>query len=211
MKLLFLAIACLCSLVPCQSLHATLFHVSLIDDDGPQILGEVDSGTDTFTVTSWLENAGGTAFWSPSQASLPVLYTALDPTGAVFDVPEDWNGTIDLTWGFVADLRNADITWNEGVYTDIIRHHGWGGGVSRSLGLKVDFFDYTRWQWTPTGPSAVDTPTFDSIAVTVIPEPASMVLFCLGALGLVACNCRRLKLYHALPISGQLNGREKGT
>ena len=162
--------------------NATIYDVNLVDLDGPQIVGQVDTATNRFVVTSWIENPGGLANWSPSPASLPLTYTALMSSGAVYDVPDNWDGKIDLTWGFIADARNADVLWNEGAYTEAGRHHGWGGGITVATrpAIAVSLFTEMNWQWAPTGATDVNTSTFDSVSVVAIPEPSTLLLAAVG-------------------------------
>ena len=163
--------------------YATVYDVNLVDLDGPQIAGQVNTATDRFVVTSWIEYPGGLVNWSPAAVSLPLTYTALTSSGAIFDVPDIWDGKIDLTWGFVADARNAGVVWNEGVFSEPGQHHGWGGGRSRATrpGIVVSVVTEMHWQWSPTGMDDVYTSTFDLVSVVAVPEPAGIATTLLGA------------------------------
>jgi hypothetical protein len=177
--ILVLSLVCLFGAGPAS---ATVFFIELIDtDDQLTIRGEVDSATNKLTVTSW-ENIGPIAFWNPDPgvpSNLPISYTALDSVGVNFDVPDNWDGTISSDWGFVADLPNTAIAWVEGAYVEVIRHHGWGAGVQAVGGLDVSQNEFV-WHWTPTGSDTFDDITFETVNVTVIPEPSVGVLLFSG-------------------------------
>jgi hypothetical protein len=181
----------LAALVAPSCANAALYDVALVDLDGPQIVGQVNTTTNKFVVTSWTENPGGIATWSPTLASLPLTYTAFINSGAVYDVPDNWAGTVDLTWGFIADRSNASIQWNEGVYTEPLRHHGWGGGINDQGGIATQFFTEKNWQWAPTAATLVNTITFNS--VSVVPEPATSASIAWGVVLAVFPRRRRPK------------------
>ena len=166
-------------------------NTTLIYSTGPEIHGEVNTLTNTFTVTSWVENPGGSNWWTPAPSSLPLTYTALTPSGAVFDVPDNWNGII-FGWAFICDLTNAAIQWNEGTYTsDTVRHHGWGGSIGIAGTVILSATATYAWDNTPVGNNGFGTFTFTS--VHTIPEPASLGTSLLGAGALLFRRPRRCR------------------
>lgn len=168
--------------------NAAIFSVSLNDFDGYQISGTVDSATDVFTITSWSES-GGFAGWLPENASLPIILSARTQIG-LFDVPDDWGGTIDNSWGFISDLSNNALVWSDGDYTETKRHFGWGAGISSTGSILTSSSEDTL-RWSPTGATTINTYTFDEVSVTSIPEPSSSFLLWVGALGLAMARRRR--------------------
>src|SRR5438874_345239 len=88
------------------SVQAALYNTTLIRFDGPEIHGQVNTTSNTFAITSWVENPGGIEWWTPAPASLPLHYSALTSSGAVYDVPDIWDGHM-VGWGFISDLSNA--------------------------------------------------------------------------------------------------------
>ncbi len=170
---------------------AAVFLVDLIDNDGPHISGQVDTSLDILTVTSWTENAGGTAFWTPS--TLSRTYSAIDFFMSPFDVPDNWNGTIGTNWGF---LNNNDLNatgWNEGTFMSpgIVIFDGWG--ASQLQGSLSTFQTEMRWDLIPTGNSSFANAQFDTVSVSLIPEPGSLSMFALsGFAGLALLRRKRV-------------------
>ena len=204
MRPILLALVSLVCVSVASSASAAMFSIVLDDLDGPHIEGVVNTVADTLKVTSWTENPGGVAFWTPQLSQLPLFYTAIDDSAAKFDVPDnfagDITGVLDITsstasvlgWGFVADLPNNGISWNEGIYAEAFRHHGWGGGIRLSDGVNVEFFGEQRGQWVPTGSQTFDNAFFETITVTELPEPSTASLLVFGLLaGLAISPARR--------------------
>jgi hypothetical protein len=170
------------------AIPARAYNTTLIRFDGPEIHGDVNTLTNTFVVTSWVENSGGDHWWSPAPASLPLHYTALDSSGAVFDVPDNWDGHMN-GWAFISDLSNPAILWNEGAFTAFAGHHGWGGdktdlGEVQIFGSQPEMF----WQNTPVGANGIGGFRFD--IVSTIPEPSSTAM-CLIAGAISICSFGR--------------------
>lgn len=157
---------------------AVLFDVELIDNDGPHILGQVNSNTDELTVSSWTENPGGINFWTPSD--LPRTYLATSSTGAAFDVPNDWNGTIDSTWGFIALNTLPGSGWNEGSFTTVTPqiHGGWGAQQTGAILITVN--TEVTWRAIPVGTNSGNHAAFDTVSVQRVPEPCSLLLAGVG-------------------------------
>lgn len=156
---------------------AALFNVDLVDNDGPHIMGYVDTTANTMTVTSWTENPGGNSFWTAS--NLPRTYDAVDAVGDPFDVPDNWDGTIGNTWGFLNPLGNMSAGWNEGTFVNDTSSDGWG--IFRVAGTNHAGTNETQWSAIPVDPNSAPTATFDAVTVSPIPEPESALLLVLGA------------------------------
>lgn len=168
--------------------NAAIFAVSLNDFDGYQISGTVDSATDVFTITSWSES-GGFAGWLPENTSLPITLSARTQVGS-FDVPDNWGGTIDSSWGFISDQSNNALVWSDGDYTELNRHFGWGAAIAQ-FGLINTSSSEDTLRWSPTGATSVSTYTFDEVSVSLIPEPSLAFLLGVGALGLAMARRRK--------------------
>jgi hypothetical protein len=166
--------------------HASIYSVSLSDADGPEIRGSVDTQANTFTLSSWIDNGAPAAFWTPTVTNL--VYTAVSANGNMFDVADDWDGTISNTWGFIANDSNNDILWNEGDYTEDQRFHGWGGAIGVGNRLFVDNSTEFTWRWAPTGSDTVTTITFDNVVVALVDNtpPRGVSAPALGILTLLA-------------------------
>jgi PEP-CTERM motif len=175
----------LLSLTYSSSSSATLFDVYL-DHPFARITGQVDTITDVFTASSWLDPSGLDSVWTPNSSFFPLTYTATDASGGVFDVPDNWDGLIDTTWGFIADLSNDEITWLEGDYLEDNRHHGWGAGIGANGNVHVEFYTQDQLQWVATGRTSVRTLNFNTVSVKQdVPVPAtlSLMALALAALG----------------------------
>ncbi|NIZ62783.1 hypothetical protein DL239_17580 [Sedimentitalea sp. CY04] len=181
------AVATTFCLAPLTS-HAATFDVAYTDNDGPQWTGIVDSTTDTFTILSWAEGAGGIGYWTPTSASLPLLFNAVTAALDPFDVPDDWDGTIGNNWGFLSDLIKSDIEWQEGNFSGNNSHLGWGisqvnnGSISSSVGES--YFLYT-----PRSSTGNYLSTANSVSVTSVPSPVPLPaagFLLIGALGSIS-------------------------
>ena len=162
---------------------AAVFDVEFNDFDGPHWTGQVDTTTDTLTIQTWVENPGLPDVFSP--ASLPLTLDALtiNGVGGPFDVPDNWDGTISTTWGFIFGAPNASIVWNEGTPTPFhnTTRFGWGGLADGGVPL------FSAWTHLSMGDVPGSSPTTnsflraDTVTVTevVIPAPAA------GWMGLV--------------------------
>jgi hypothetical protein len=160
---------------------ATLFDVELVNASGPHILGQVDTLTDTFTITAWTENPLGTAWWSPSD--LPRTYVALTGSGP-FDVPDAWDGTIGTDWAFINSQTLSEAGWINGAFSPLgptLIRDGWGGGVNGSGAIDTSFTQ-TVWTNVPFTLNSVAPLGFNSVTVSVVPEPSTLTMAAVGAI-----------------------------
>jgi len=106
----------------CGSASADLVSVEYYDpaspgfpvDGGPVWTGVVDTVTNNLRIDSWLELPGhGANFWVP--ANLPLVWTARDENGDVYDVPDtfgiDGTVTIDDNFAFISPIAAQDMSW----------------------------------------------------------------------------------------------------
>ncbi len=146
-----IALAMLCSLAMSETCLAQLYTVEFNDLDGPRWTGLVDTDTNDLFIQSWTENPGGVEFWTPQ--SLQFLNLKTDLGNDPFDILDDWDGTIDDTWGFITFFSNSDRTWNEGNFTNLSPILGWGALINDSV------IDTTGTEMVlrnvPTGPTTV--------------------------------------------------------
>jgi hypothetical protein len=99
----------------------------------------VDTVSNNLRIDTWRELPGhGAEFWLP--ANLPIVWTARDASGAIFDVPDTFGPTlggpvsIDNTWAFISREEATDMPWvdingNSMTFGSIYppTRVGWGG------------------------------------------------------------------------------------
>ncbi|MCA9236871.1 MAG: hypothetical protein KDA44_15450 [Planctomycetales bacterium] len=99
-------------------LSATIVKITFFDQanvnpefaGGPLWTGFVDTTTDNLTIETWTElPLHGSEFWAPQ--TLPLVWPARTSTGALFDVPDTFNGSIDNSFGFISDVSLQDMAW----------------------------------------------------------------------------------------------------
>lgn len=168
---------------------AAMYSVDLFDVQGPHIKGIVDTTADTFTINSWTENAGGIAYWTASD--LPRTYPAVNATGGGFDVPDNWNGTIGNTWGFINPNSLPNAGYHEGSYfSGALAHDGWGGWIDSTNSISVAF-NQLRWPVVPVHDRAASTIDFETVRIRQVPEPATAALASLLLAGTAGMFRRR--------------------
>lgn len=174
---------------------ASLFSVAFTDNDGPQWTGVVDSVTDSLSIQTWVEGPGGTAYWTPTLAALPLNFQAFmapsfpTPFASLtpFDVPDNWDGIIGPSWGFLSDLTKPNIAWNEGVFAGNNSRMGWGIAQFNSEVIQDNFATSSFFQFTPTSTSGNQASEADTVTVNAaaqVPAPGSLFLLALGLAGL---------------------------
>ncbi len=150
---------------------AAEFSVHLIDEIGPVIDGVVDTSTDTFQIKSWTNSPGATHYWTPKPNQLPLTLRAykLGKNALSFDVPDNWDGTMD-GWVFALPVEQelGQIEWEQGS-TTIWKEtsFGWGGFrrgtdiicVGGRGGASV-------LNYAPVEPRAVGDSSFETVEIT---------------------------------------------
>ena len=134
------------------TVHATLFNVELIDNNGPHITGVVDTASDTFTVNTWTENPGGYNFLTPT--NLPRVYNAMTGSPSCpfdtpnYDVSDEWDGTIGPDWAFIYPTGSrSSWEWSQPVDTPNLWNDGWG-----SRGFDTNPPNYANTLFDPPHP-----------------------------------------------------------
>jgi len=167
--------------------EAASFAVSFNDANVLAFEGVVDTDADTFTVETWFippqAQANEDTPWTLT--SLPSVWNAVDSTGATYDVPDNWDATIGLNWGFLPPGNNASLGWAEGVPT-LERTIGWGAGVYSS-GLSTGSNELSI-QALPSAAGTVRGANIshfnssDSLLITAVPEPGTGAMLLVGLL-----------------------------
>lgn len=162
----------------------SLFHVFYEDATGPQWEGTVDTGANTLTIETWIENPGLVEFWTP--ANLPLVLPAQTASGEPFDVPDDWDGTTSNNWGFISETSNFDLNWNEGFPDPFSKGAflGWGG-TFQPAGNEIKFFQDPfdekgiRFYTIQQSPTQASSSHPESLIITPIsqsvPEPSTIL------------------------------------
>jgi len=160
-----------------------VFQVELKDNDGPHVFATVNTTTDSMTINTWTEIAGNFEYWTPSD--LPRVYPAINSVGGTYDVPDNWDGTIDSNWGFVNPDKLPVAGWTEGSYAALaLVHDGWGGRIDAGGNVSVGF-DETTLQSVPWAVGNASPADLDFISVVeIIPEPTTLTLAALALLPL---------------------------
>lgn len=188
MKSRLLGAACALYLVVfTTTANAALIDVFFTDLDGPQWTGSVDTSADTLTISSWTEGIGGISYWTPS--SLPLVWDAKDNSGSSFDVPDDWDGTIGSTWGYLSPDDLSAISWNEGTFDSGLNTVIPGWGISSLNGAINVSNDETSLSFIPITSSTSTASVAD--AAGIVPLPTTVWLFGSGLLGLIGIANRK--------------------
>lgn len=167
------------------SANAAQLSVQFTDNDGPQWTGIVDTTTDTLTINTWVEGAGGRDFWTPTgpltfkayeAATFNTTFGALTP----FDVPDGWDGSIGPDWGFLSDLTKQQISWNQGVFTANNSRLGWGISQRNDEAVVSGFNSEIDFSFVPYSNVDNFATEADSLIVKPVPEPGAVGLLGLG-------------------------------
>ncbi len=162
---------------------ANRFDVVLQNAKGLEIEGYVDTGADSFTITSWTDTSGRA--WTPKANQLPMNLVAYTVDGNVYDVPSDWDGKVyGFTFLLPANRDVMTVAWNEGVVD-----HFWGGasfgwgGLRNGLGKVViagserfgtadtrqpRFFEMKRFRYIPSQDNRMADLPIDKVMVTPV-------------------------------------------
>ena len=126
--------------------------------------------------------SGRLAFFTPS--ALPLVWAALASSGAAFDVPDFWDGTIDSTFGFLSPVTVDLVAWNEGtLISSAPATPGWGASVGVS-GLLDTSRNQTFTELIPINTSSFLTEQADTVTVTLVPEPSTALLLAFGLMAM---------------------------
>jgi len=180
---------------------------------GPLWTGIVDTTLDTLTIYTWIEQADSIDFWSPDPTSMPLVWSAVDNTGAPFDVPDGFDGIIDSTFAFISPQNVHEMTWlqsaTEGgplLPIEATFYPGWGG--ARYIpNLQTELVYDTDWseEYMPrmlTSPQGLGIVTADDGIVTLVdfssitpvPEASQALAWSVFAAGgLLIAYWRRLR------------------
>ena len=201
-----LAAACAMLLLAAAPAPAVIVEIEYIarngaggfpDFGGPHWKGKVDTVANYLKIEEWTDLPGTPLFWTPVTSSLPLIWPAVKSVGGVvtpYDVPDDFDGHIDLTFAFVSETSAMNMDWNEGNWADngVISFPaadffpGWGGVRRPPPGggpLVLDTsFDETTMPLLPSGVFDAALWTGAEVIITlpasigVVPE-ASALLF----------------------------------
>lgn len=173
---------------------------------GPLWNGFVDTDADDLTITAWSEIPGSVEFWTPlwtpTITTLPLVWPAVDSSGAPFDVPEDFDGHINSQFAFISTVSARNMLWNEGTFSPLVAeldfYPGWGGLRRPIPGANpVQFtFDTSANErsmpWLPSDEYRISESTLatvtasdDGPAVAGVPEAGAGLL--LSVAGVATC------------------------
>lgn len=180
--------------------QATLYEVSWESIGGPEWTGIVDSTTDALTITSWSEDPAVLPYQYFELTDFATTWNAISATGAVYDVPDDWDMTIGTNWGFVRPVSNA-IGWSGGGPNP--HFAGWGAACLIAIcTIPFNFVDNENvllgipidGQSSPAAYARAG-----GVVITEVPEPGTLVIAVLGLAGLMQARQRRRS--PPLPVS----------
>lgn len=155
---------CLCALLA-SSAHATVIRFVASDIGRMAMSGYVDTETDY----AWIESMESTSsLWTPRE--LPHILEAQDRHGDVYDIPDDWDHSIDDNWSFISTKRNIDTKWAEGESASLLSF-GWGGWGFQSAGYVDTSFSEFDFLSLPESNESIGDVTFDNIEFSTVNEP----------------------------------------
>jgi len=160
--------------------------VAATNEFGIGFTGQVDTTADTFMLLSVTDGASGLDFWT---ISAPIAMNAVDAAGAVHDVPDAWDGTIDSTWGFVGP-QIGSVSFNEGTASGALTAWGtgWGGFINPMGVIDTSWTDMNglnNWPFTTATSLGynITQPSHDGVTVTLVPAPGALALGGIAAVG----------------------------
>ncbi|MBX3432818.1 MAG: hypothetical protein KF847_05825 [Pirellulales bacterium] len=159
---------------------------------GPLWTGVVDTTTNTLTINTWIElPLHGAEFWVPQ--NLPLVWPAkhFNDLGeaADYDVPDDFDGTIDQTWAFISDQTLREMAWKAPVFnynptppilvdlvdatftlSTIDLRPGWGGFAISFAADPTEFtYLFANPSHTTDPDNSATQPPFDERIMPVLP------------------------------------------
>ncbi len=155
--------------------ESSTFDVYLRGKKGQEIKGQVDTGSDSFVISSWSDPSKST--WTPQAGELPLTLDAFTADGQTYDVPDDWNGKIS-GWAFLlpAERDLLTVQWNEGAPTEFWQgaSFGWGGLRNRPGKVvtgKESSDETKRFRYVPMAGNSTSDISFDTVTITPAPSP----------------------------------------
>jgi hypothetical protein len=171
--------ACLAVMFAAAAGNATLVEIDYLDrngtggfpdNGGPHWTGVVDTVSNTLTINTWIDLPGTPEFWTPNLTALPLVWPAVKSNGSPYDVPDNWTGHIDASFGFVSPTSVRNMQWNEGV---------WGQAPGFSLPPDADLYPGWGGVRKPVNVNGVTQLMYDTSA-----DETSMPLLPISSLGL---------------------------
>lgn len=177
--------------------HADLVGVQYFDkgsfpgEGGPLWTGVVDTVANKLRIDTWTELPGhGANFWTP--ANVPMVWTARDATGAVYDVPDSFgqNGIVNFgndaspanDFAFISPVSLQDMGWfgfdsNTGApdtsvvldftFAGVDLFPGWGGDAFRDQNGNIVY--------RVKQPNSSSTDGYDYRMMPVLPTSATTI------------------------------------
>lgn len=166
---------------------------------GPLWTGYVDTAANTLEIQTWTElPLHGSEYWIPRD--LPLVWPARTSTGALYDVPETFNGHIDDTFAFISDLTLRQMGWLEPHFnyattppttltptpatftlSNIEVRPGWGGMAIKSPDPAITQFTFFTANPFRNANNAAFQPLYDERVMPALPIQSTAFIGSTGA------------------------------
>ena len=162
--------------------HAAQFSVHLVATTGPTIDGIVDTATDEFRITSWVDSSLTPGYSVPALNQFPISLRAFTATGSLYDVPDAWDGQVgtDAEFAFFLPIGQdlTTVQWIQGQPSSFWRGASFGWGGLRNNGGGIVLRNPLGFSYLPvvSSASSVGDISFNQITVTRLPEPVSIAI-----------------------------------